>query len=163
MRGRGNFFTVYHVMEARGVFDSNPANAGAVDQAEGTPLYKGPVEYPKMFYHPQGEEKILTPGEVVVDPIQGPIRVGQLREIINQVANTPEDEKRLRDEGWHDHPSKALTAAGKEAPPISSQQHIDDLQAQLDRLTAQLASVQKDPPNGEAVAAEQPRPYQRRT
>jgi hypothetical protein len=144
MRGRGNFHTVYHVMEQRGVFATNPANIDSIDQAEGTPLYKGPVPYPRMFYHPEGKERVIAPGEVVVDPIQGPIRVGELREIIHQLAENAEDEERLRREGWHDHPARAMAAAGKEAPPISSQQHIDGLQSELDKLRLQLAAAQQE-------------------
>lgn len=133
-----NRFTVYDAMDARGEFEKNPANADAMDRAEGVSLYKGPVPYPKMFYHPKGEERIINPGETIMDPIQGAIKVGVLKEIIWEMAQNEDDEKRLRAAGWHDHPSRAIAAGGGEAPPISSDQRIAELQAQLAALTGEL-------------------------
>ena len=42
MAGRGRVFTIFDVMEDKGVFRANSANPNAVDR-EGRPLYAGPV------------------------------------------------------------------------------------------------------------------------
>src|SRR5690348_16414877 len=141
MRAR-NRFTIYDMMEAKGAFSSNPANADSVDPVEGTSLYTGPVKYPRMFYHPEGLERVTNPGEVTRDPITGAgVVLGRQTEIIWELARDEADEKRLRADGWHDHPAKAIAAAGGEAPPISSQQRIDDLEAQLHRTQEELAKA----------------------
>src|SRR5665213_3845959 len=90
-------FTVYDMMEAKGLFESNPANQDS-RSADGLPLYTGPVQYPKMFYSPKGEERITVPAEILVTPL-GPKSVGEQRELISELALTPEDEARLRASG----------------------------------------------------------------
>jgi len=125
-------FTVYDMMEAKGLFESNPANQDS-RSADGLPLYTGPVQYPKMFYSPKGEERITVPAEIIVTPL-GPKSVGEQRELISELALTPEDEARLRASGWHDHPAKAMKAAGKNAPAMSSDSRIADLEAQIAKL-----------------------------
>ena len=129
-------FTVYDVMERRGMFASNPANPGAHDES-GASTYAGPVEFPKMFYHPEGLERVTKPAEVIATPL-GPKEVGEQKVIITAVANNAEEEARLRDEGWHDHPSKALAAAGKPVPAIGSDQRIQELERQAQMLREQL-------------------------
>jgi|SRR5579875_1778678 len=140
MTPRNQRFTVYDMMEAKGVFAQNSANADSMTP-EGARLYKGPVEYPMMFYHPKGEERITRPAEVVVTPM-GPKMVGEQRELISRVAHNEEEADKLREEGWHDHPAKAMAAAGKEAPPISSAEHIKAMEAEIERLRKQLAREQ---------------------
>lgn len=134
-------FTIFDVMEARGDFASNPANADAGSDLDGNPTSKWPIEYPKMFYHPTGEMRILNPGETIIDPVRGPMVVGQQTEIIFELAKNAADEKKLRAAGWHDHPSKAIAAGGGEAPPISSEQRIHSLETELARLQEQLAAA----------------------
>lgn len=136
---RRHQFTVYDMMEARGAFDSNPANPHSRGE-DNQPLYVGPVPFPKMFYHPLGEERITNPGEVI-ETLRGPKTVGEMREMIFRLAHDAEEEAELRAEGWHDHPAKALAAAGKDAPEISPAQKIDDLEAKLAALQAQLAKA----------------------
>lgn len=149
MRGRGpQMHTIFHMMEARGVFSSNPANSYAVDEVEGTSLYKGPVEYPKMFYHPTGETHVLVEAQPLVNPVTGEpildrngeqILRGEQREIIWQLAHSEDEEEDLRAEGWHDHPALAISAGGGTAPAMSSDQRIKDLEAQLARTQTELA------------------------
>ena len=153
-----NRFTVFDMLEAKGAFSSNPANSDSTDPTEGTSLYSGPVEFPKMFYHPDGEVRVLVPGEVLLDRDGQPrigrngeeIILGRQTEIIWQIATTSAEAKKLIAAGWHDHPAKAIAAAGGEAPPISSEQRIGDLerqlaetQAELDRARAPAAVVRK--------------------
>jgi len=128
-------FTIYDMMEAKGLFEINPANTDSRD-SDGNPLYKGPVEYPKMFYHPKGEERIVTPAEVIVTPL-GPKMVNEHREIITQVAANAAEEEALRADGWWDHPAKAIAAGGGIAPAVSSDTRIRDLEAQIAKLQAE--------------------------
>ena len=110
-----NRFTVFDMMEAKGVFSANPANSDSVDPTEGTSLYVGPVAYPKMMYHPEGLERVIVPAQAVVNPVTGeavldragnPISRGEQREIVWELAHSKADEKRLAGEGWHDHPAR---------------------------------------------------------
>lgn len=119
--------SIYDVMEDVGVFDSNPANVSS-------PEYKK-AEYPRMFYHPMGEEKITRPAEIVQTPI-GPQAVGEQREMIYALANDEEEEKKFRLEGWHDHPAAANIAAGRKPGfNVKSQaQRIADLEKELAML-----------------------------
>lgn len=123
-------FTVFDMMEAKGDFESNAANAHS-DQ------YKGPVPYPKMFYHPKGEERITQRADIVVTPL-GAERHNEKRELIWRVANTPGEEQDLRAAGWHDHPTKAMKAAGKDVVV-----HVDrpTLEAQLAAAKAELKAA----------------------
>lgn len=150
-RGRNNFHTVYHVMDERGVFRTNPANSDSVHETEGTSLYQGPVQFPKMFYHPMAETRVIVPaqavvnsqtGEAVLDRAGNPIMRGEQREIIHEIVQDQAGADRLQKAGWHDHPAKALMAAGLEAPAISSQQTIEELERKLARAQADLAQAQ---------------------
>ena len=147
----GNRFTIFDALEKKGYYSSNPANSYARDPTDGHNLYTGPVEFPKMLYHPQGEERIITQAEIVTTPM-GAKLVGEKRELIYVSV---ENEARLNEalyDGWHDHPSKAnrarieaRLAAGeiKEAeaaamikalPSLGSESRIKELEAQLAKL-----------------------------
>ena len=147
-------FTIYDGMAARGVFASNPANVGAVNE-QGEQIYRGPVEYPKMFYHPTGEEEVIRHG-TWEDTKLGPKYLGEQTAIISRMAKSEEEEKILVGEGWHDHPAKAIIAGNKirsaegkplrPVPPMGSDvrakelaSEVSGLQAELERLKAQLA------------------------
>ena len=158
---RGNRFTIYDALEKAGYFDVNPANSYARSPTDGSSLYKGPIEYPKMLYHPLGEEKITVQAEVLATPL-GPKEVGEQRELIWQIVNTPAEEKAALSEGWHTHPAKAIRARVEaqisrlaeedklddktkakllaSIPVMSSDQRIKDLEAELARLTSVHAS-----------------------
>lgn len=130
-------FTIYDVMERKGAFRSNPANAGAQSES-GEQLYTGPVEYPKMLYHPDGKTRTTIEAEIIVTPL-GPKAVGEKREIIWKIVKNSAEEEALRGAGWHDHPAYAIAAGGGEPPPISSQQRIDSLEAEIKKLNAEKA------------------------
>jgi hypothetical protein len=135
MRGnaRAHRFTVFDVMEAQGVFDANPANPSSPD-------YRGPIQYPKMFYHPKGETRITQRAEVISTPL-GPQRVGEMKELIHKIAADADEEKALREEGWHEHPALAIKAGGGTVPPMVSSSREKELQVQIEQLTMQLNAV----------------------
>lgn len=144
-----NRFTIFDALEKAGAFDSNPANTFARDKSTGATLFKGPVEYPKMLYHPEGEQRVLVPGEWIAT-LNGPKLVGEQKELVWQTVDSLVEENELRSQGWHDHPAKAIrarieagVAAGtlphsalKAIPAMSSDQRIKDLEAELSRITA---------------------------
>lgn len=135
-------FTIYDMMEERGVFTSNPANPNSRD-AEGLALYKGPVEYPKMFYHPEGEERVLVPGSTEVLPGNRLVEVPPQKELISTVANNLEEEEELRAAGWHDHPAYAMAAAGKPMPAVGAAGYIQTLEQQLAKANKELAAAKE--------------------
>lgn len=136
--GRHSRFTVFDIMEANGVFEANPANTSSSQ-------YVGPVEYPKMFYHPTGQTRVVQRAEVLATPY-GPVKVGEQFEMVTRVAKDQNEANRLVAAGWHDHPSKAIAAGGGSAPPITSPGRIADLEAQLIKLQAQLNAAKAAPP-----------------
>lgn len=159
---RSNRMTAYDVMEARGVFARNPANPDSRSD-DGESLYVGPVRFPQMFYHPEGAERILVPGELVttrdgqpfIDPKTGePKYVGEQREIIWRLAADEAEAEELALEGWHEHPAQALKAAGKPAPAMGAQSKMNGLEAEVARLRARLADLgDEEPGTAEAVKA----------
>lgn len=153
MAGRANRFTIYDALEKSGYFDSNPANAFSQSPVDQSSLYKGPVEFPKMLYHPLGEEKITVPGEVLSTP-SGPKLVGEQREMLTIIVNNLAEGSAAAAEGWHDHPAKAMKARVeawisaspdmtdlqkdkllKSVPAITSNDRIRQLEMELARLT----------------------------
>lgn len=132
-RGRHHRFTIYDMLEAKGVFESNPANADARGE-DGSALYVGPVEYPKMFYHPTGAQREVSGARIEVNAAGQPITIPARFELIYEVAHDGEAEARLRAAGWHDHPAKAVAAGGGAAPPQSSADRIRELEAELARM-----------------------------
>lgn len=149
MPGRDNRFTIYDALEKAGFFDKNPANSYARDQTTGANLYKGPVEFPKMLYHPEGDRRVVVQAELVSTPF-GPKALGEQSELIWQIAENEEQERALLAEGWKDHPAKSIrvriekliasgeltTAALKTIPQMGSDQRIKDLEAELARLNS---------------------------
>lgn len=129
MARRDKRFTIYDMMESRGDFDLNKANATSPD-------YAGPQPYPRLFYHPSGEMRIINPGEIIVTPL-GPKKLGEQREMIWQQANNKAEADALRAAGWHDHPAKAIAAGGGEAPPVSADDRIKDLEEQIAQMRSQ--------------------------
>ncbi len=107
--------TIYDVMERNGAFAANPANAGARNP-DGTDAYKGPVQYPKIMYHPKGEEIVTNPGEWISTP-EGAKKVGVQKQMITVTVLDAEAEAARLAEGWHLHPADALKARGEVPPP----------------------------------------------
>lgn len=139
-------YTVYDVMEAKGVFKKNPANIQAQDEA-GASLYNGPVQFPRMVYHPKGEERIIQEGEVINTPY-GPKVIMQQRELIWQICNNAAELEAAVEAGWHLHPAEAMRAAGKTAPATGADQVIAELKRKIAELEAQKTSLEKNnPPN----------------
>ena len=132
---RAHRFTVFDVMEAQGLFDANPANSTSPD-------FKGPVQFPKMFYHPEGKTRVTQKAEILSTPM-GPKVVGEQSELITRLAGDPEEEEALRAAGWHDHPARAIEAGGGVAPPMVERNRERDLQKQIDALQLQLAAAQR--------------------
>lgn len=132
-RGRHHRFTIFDMLEAKGEFEKNPANADSRGE-DGSALYVGPVEYPKMFYHPTGAKREIAGARVEVNAAGQPITIPARFELIYEVAHNSEDETRLRAAGWHDHPAKAIAAGGGEAPPQSAADRIRELEAELARV-----------------------------
>lgn len=132
--------TIYDAMEANGVFDLNPANTFARDQ-EGQSLYEGPVQYPMMFYHPEGETRVTVPGEIVLSPGGKEKLVGEQREIIWQVARDKGEGDKLKEAGWHDHPAKAIKASGGVVPPTGMNEQISDYERQIAELKKKLKNA----------------------
>lgn len=135
--------TIYDVLDASGFFAANPANVGSRDP-EGRALYKGPIAYPKMLYHPKGETRVVEPERREPAGPLGIVTIPARRELIHRVVNSAEEEAQLIALGWHDHPAKAIAAGGGIAPPISSVEHIKNLEDELVRLQAQLAQAGAD-------------------
>lgn len=130
---RENRFTVYDVMERKGVFRDNPANAES-------PLYGevGPVEYPKMMYHPEGAERVVEPAHQEQTNL-GIITIPARTEMISRVVKDQKEEEVLASEGWHAHPADAVEASGKPRPATSAANLIADLEAKIRKLEAEKA------------------------
>ena len=139
MARRAQRFTIYDVMERDGAFDSNPANNFATD-ADGTSIYKGPIEFPKMLYHPFGEEMVVVPAEIIMTPI-GPKAVGEQRELKYKVVHNEVEEEKLLAEGWHTSPGKAIAVRTGVAPPQGKDDKIADLEATIRKLQLERNST----------------------
>ena len=140
MARQSHRFTIYDAMENAGVFETNPANPYSRD-VEGQPAYSGPVQYPKMLYHPKGETRVTVPG--TREYINGEyVFVGQLSEIVFEMVNNVAEEKALRDAGWHDHPARAIAASGGQAPAIASPERAAELRRRMEELEAELRAIE---------------------
>lgn len=152
--------SIYDVMEERGVFLVNPANLDSIDLNTRNSIYVK-AEYPKLLYHPQGLERVIVASQMEMTAF-GPQKTGEQREIIWEEVNDLASEKRLLALGWHNHPAKAMAAAGKTPPPMSSASQVevledkmDDLQRQLDESrqhNAELAALQATGASAAAIA-----------
>lgn len=137
-------FTVYDMLEAKGEFRKNGANRDSQTET-GEPLYTGPHQYPRMLYHPTGEERIIVQAETVTTPY-GPKQIGEQRELIYRIVNNAEEEAQARREGWHLHPAQAIAASGKVAPATGAEQTIEELKAEIARLQAKQQAVEQTAP-----------------
>lgn len=143
---RNRRFTIYDAMEAAGIFEANSANSYSRDPTTGDTLYSGPVEFPKLFYHPEGEQE-LVPGcnpEDIETKGGKILRVNEHWQLISKIAKNREEEKALREQGWHDHPSDSMRAnakLAKSAPAKTSTNRIAELESQIARLQADRDST----------------------
>ena len=100
-------YSVYHLMDDKGVFEMNPANAQAVSN-DGLSIYAGPVEYPKMLYHPKGEMEKIVQGIMRTDRDGNPVldRNGEVQYtgtvwgVKHRIVQGETEEQELRDAGW---------------------------------------------------------------
>src|SRR4051812_29729826 len=83
-----------------------------------------------MMYHPDGAERIVVPAEIIVTPL-GPQRVGEQRVLVTKVVKSESEEKELLEAGWHDRPNKAVAMAKGEPMPLSKDDEIRQLKAEL--------------------------------
>lgn len=135
----GKRFTVFDAMEAKGMFAQNSANRTAKDQF-GRTAYT-PVEYPKMFYHPTGDEMIVQRAEMIATPF-GPKEVGEIKKVISKIAQDAQEAQELVAAGWHDHPAKALRAGGKAAPDMMPKGGVEKLRKQKEELERMIAEAE---------------------
>jgi hypothetical protein len=171
MKG-GKRFSIFDALQEAGHFAKNPANADAQD-SEGKSIYKGPVQYPKLLYHPEGLMRISVPASAEMTPF-GPQLLNEQRELVTRLVDSEESEAQAVAEGWHDHPAKAHVVANsliakrnaeiealnvkREAnglaplallalrtiPPISDSTRVKDLEAQIKELEAKLQRTAAD-------------------
>jgi hypothetical protein len=150
-------YSIYHAMEDRGVFEQNKANAQAVNN-DGLSTYSGPVEYPKMLYHPKGEEYCVSQGIMIVDRDNRPVYdekgnpkyAGSVFAIKNRVVDTLEEEETLKAEGWHYTEGDALRAnpdKADRAPPKSKVQQQADRIKELEMQLALIGQNEAKSPN----------------
>lgn len=148
-------FTVYDAMEAKGVFAQNPANIDSRD-SQGLSNYKK-EEYPRMVYHPKGEERITNPAEIIATPL-GPKEVGEQRMLISKIVNNAEEHKAATKEGWHDTPARSVAVRTGVQMPESPAEEIARLNEQIRELRAQGHKAESEalanPPKGKTVSAE---------
>lgn len=139
--------TIFDKMDYDGVFDKNPANINSRDQ-DGRSMYKGPQEFPKMLYHPKGEERIVRPGEAVMTHF-GPKMVGEEKQLISRTVETKEEELELLKAGWHSRPRDAIKAraeiTGEEvvfAPESVQETELDVLRKKLEAAEVRNAELE---------------------
>jgi hypothetical protein len=140
---------VYDVMEAKGIFRSNPYNLGAVDPVSKEPIYKGPAQFPMVVYHPKGKERETTKPELMNTPF-GPQAVGGQRVMISKIVKNEEELSAAIAEGWHEHPADAIEARNATlpederipVPPKSSAVELDKLRRDKSDLEARLARAE---------------------
>lgn len=132
-------FTIYDAMEEAGVFDKNPANAQARNNETGEVLYKGPVEFPKMLFHPEGEMKVIVPAVAEATPF-GPKYLDGQSELIYQIANNAKEEKELLGAGWHKSPAVSHGKRTGEAVVLPPLDALAAAEAEIAELKAKIAA-----------------------
>jgi len=145
-------YSVYHAMEDRGVFEMNPANAQSVDK-DGLSLYKGPVSYPRMLFHPRGELEVVFQGVLVVDPQRGgapildssgnPRYTGTQVGVKWKIVNSAEEEAELLALGWHKSEAAArrLNPETSATAPAKTREEI--LKERIAELEAKFAEQER--------------------
>lgn len=160
---RENIHTVYDRMAAKGYFRNNPANIDSRDPNSGESIYKGPIAYPKMLYHPEGKKRVMSP-EVTVPGPAGSQVVPATYEIVNKIVKNKAEFDEAKALGWHEHPSDAFWASLTEEeqliverPAKSAQTRISTLEQQLEDMRKELeaaraGTIQDDSKNDEENA-----------
>ena len=144
MARRPQRFTIYDMMEEKGIFEANPANvfSRSIDNQS---LYTGPVEFPKMLYHPTGEHRVIVQAVAEMTPF-GPQMRGEQRELIWSMADDVQMEAELLAKGWHLHPQDAIRARDGLAPLPKAKPGLtmEDLARQNAELLEQLKKLQSE-------------------
>lgn len=144
-------YSIYHSMEDRGLFETNKANAQAVNN-DGLSIYEGPVQYPKMLYHPKGEMRCVTQGILVTDRDNRPVfdetgkpkYAGAVYEVKNIVVDSAEQEEEMVKQGWHYTEAQALRANPEtfhRAPPKTKAEEQDEKIAELEKRLEEQAKM----------------------
>jgi hypothetical protein len=153
-RGRmGSVYSVYHAMEDKGFFDVNKANASAVNN-DGVSIYDGPVQYPKMLYHPKGELACITQGIMVTDRDNRPVYdeagkpkfAGAVWGVKYMIVDSEAQEAELVGQGWHFTEAQALRAnpeTAHKAPPKSQAELQKERIAELEKKLAESEARQQ--------------------
>ena len=152
-------FTQFDMMDAKGIFAANAANVTSHDPHTGQSLYKGPVQYPMMFYHPEGKTRVTVRAEQVNTPY-GPTMNSEQRELISRVAGNAAEAAVLRKLGWHEHPADAIAAgltdeqkaAGVVPPPKGAENRITTLEAEKADMEKELAALRAQKAAGQLAA-----------
>lgn len=149
-------FTIYDAMEAAGEFAKNPANREAMNE-DGSSAYVK-QEFPKMLYHPKGEERILFAGKKEL--VNGEmVKVGEVRELIHKLVHNEQELEAALAEGWHRRPGDANSArTGEAPPPASAAERIEELEKLLAKekekgalTAAEAAGAKIVAKNGETI------------
>lgn len=146
---RENIHTVYDRMAAKGMFSANPANEGSRDPNTGESLYKGPIQFPKMLYHPEGKKRVTSPSVTVPGPA-GPVVVPAQHEIINKIVNNKAELKEALDAGWHEHPADAFWAGLSEDERELVERPAKSATSRINTLEQKLAEMEKELANARA-------------
>lgn len=149
----GQRFTIYDALESAGVFSANPANAGA-RKPDGTSLYKGPVEYPKMMYFPQ--QVVIVPASAEVGSLAGQysgMSLNEQKALKDRVVNDAEEEEQAVSEGWVHTPIEAIEGLNEKrktkglelipVPPVSSAIRVTQLGVEKDKVTRELEEAKR--------------------
>lgn len=149
-------YSVYHAMEDRGVFETNKANAQAVNN-DGLSIYEGPVQYPKMLYHPKGEMVCITQGIMITDRDNRPVfdelgrprYAGAVWGMKNMTVESEEQEAEFREKGWHLTEADAMRnnpELASKAPPKTQLEIQAEKIKELERRLEEQAKAASAPP-----------------
>jgi hypothetical protein len=141
-------YSIYHSMEDRGLFEMNKANTQAVSN-DGLSIYEGPVQYPKMLYHPKGELHCISQGILVTDRDSRPVfdergqpkYAGAVWGVKNVIVESEAQEEEMIALGWHYTEAQALRANPEthlKAPPKTRHELQDEEIAELRRQLEEM-------------------------
>lgn len=140
-------YSIYHAMEDRGVFETNKANAQAVNN-DGLSIYEGPVQYPKMLYHPKGEMVCITQGIMITDRDNRPVydelgrprHAGAVWGMRHVIVENEEQEAEYAEKGWHLTEAAAMRAnpsMAEKAPPKTQLELQAERIRELEKMLAE--------------------------
>ena len=148
-------YSIYHSMEDRGLFETNKANVQAINN-DGLSIYEGPVQYPKMLYHPKGELHCINQGILVTDRDSRPVfdetgkpkYAGAVWGVKNIIVESEAQEAEIVAQGWHFTEAQALRANPEthlKAPPKTHAELQQERIAELEKKLAEATAPQAQP------------------